>query len=137
VALEEIAEMENLSRFQGFYHEPESPSIVDEKKGFGHLVFVFMLLCGLMVVWLYSSISKPFDMASLNGIIQKSGVQAILANLAQLGIIVAIGDNSAGRPGGRSLDSAQKTRLKLTSLFYLTRSSNPSQKAHGLEDECS
>jgi hypothetical protein len=60
---------------------------VDEKKGFGHLVFVFMLLCGLMVVWLYSSISKPFDMASLNGIIQKSGVQAIFANLAQLGII--------------------------------------------------
>jgi len=46
-----------------------------------------MLLTGLTVVWLYSSISKPFDLASLNGVIQKSGIQPIFANQAQLGII--------------------------------------------------
>lgn len=86
VRLEEIAEVEDLSRFQGFNPEPASPSIV-VKRSFGHLAFVLMLLGGLTVVWLYSSISKPFDLASLNGIIQKSGIQSIFGNQAQLGII--------------------------------------------------
>ena len=87
VALEEIAETEDLSPFQGFSPEPEPPSIDAGKTGYGHLVFVFMLLTGLAIVWLYSSISKPFDLASLNGVLQKSGVQTIFANLSQLGII--------------------------------------------------
>jgi hypothetical protein len=86
VALDEIAEMEDLSGFQGFNPEAESPSIVERKTSYGHLVFVFMLLTGLMVVWLYSSISKPFDLASLNGVLQKSGVQSIFGNLSQWGI---------------------------------------------------
>jgi hypothetical protein len=85
IRLEEIAETEDLSRFQGFNPEPVSiPEMAN--RSLGHLVFVIMLLCGLTVVWLYSSISKPFDLASLNGIIQK-GVQSIFANQAQLGII--------------------------------------------------
>jgi hypothetical protein len=87
VALEEIVETEDLSRFQGVNPEPKSSSMVETNAGFGHLVFVLMLLSGMTVVWLYSSISKPFDLTSLNGIIQKSGVQAIFANLTRLGII--------------------------------------------------
>ncbi len=85
--LEEIAGTEQLIQFQGFNPEPALPSTVAKKRSFGHLVFVFMLLTGLTVVWLYSSISKPFDLASLNGFIQKSGIQSIFANQAQLGII--------------------------------------------------
>ena len=86
IRLEEIAKTEDLSQFQGFNPEPVSiPEMAN--RSFGHLLFVIMLLCGLTVVWLYSSISKPFDLASLNGIIQKSGVQSIFANQAQLGII--------------------------------------------------
>jgi len=61
--------------------------MMEKKKGYGHLVFVFMLLIGLTVVWLYSSISKPFDLALLNGVLQKSRVQSIFANLSQLGVI--------------------------------------------------
>ena len=87
VRLDEIAETEDLSRFQGFNIEPASALRTAEKRSFGHLAFVFMLLIGLAIVWLYSSISKPFDLASLNGIIQKSGVPSIFANQAQLGII--------------------------------------------------
>ena len=89
VALEEIVETEDLSRFQGFKPKPESPLMVEKNTGFGHLVFVFMLLSGLIVVWLYSSVSKPFDLTSLNGIIQKSGVQPIFANLTRLAVIAS------------------------------------------------
>jgi hypothetical protein len=85
--LEEIASTEELIQFQGFNPEPASPSTVATKRSFGHLVFVFMLLTGLTVVWLYISISKPFDLASLNEVVQKSGIQSIFANQAQLGII--------------------------------------------------
>jgi hypothetical protein len=87
IRLEEIAEMEDLSQLQRFNPEPASPSMMAKKGSLGHLAFVFMLLGGLTVVWLYSSISKPFDLASLNGIVQKSGVQSIFANQAQLGIV--------------------------------------------------
>jgi len=87
VALEEIAETEDLSRFQGFNPEFESPSIADKKTRLGRFVFVFMLLIGLTVVRSYISISKLLDLTSVNGFIQKSGVQAIFANLAQLVII--------------------------------------------------
>jgi len=87
VAIEEIAETEDVGRFQGFNPEPESPTMVERKTGYGHLAFVFMLLIGLTVVWLYNSPSKPFDLAPLNGVLQKSGVQSIFANLSQLGMI--------------------------------------------------
>ena len=63
VAIEEIAEREDVSRFQGFNPEPESPTMVETKTDYGHLVFVFMLLIGLTVVWLDNSSSKPFDLA--------------------------------------------------------------------------
>ena len=85
--LEEIASTEELIQFQGFNPEPAFPSTVAKKRSFGHLVFVFMLLTGLAVVWLYSSISKPFDLALLNEVVQKSGIQSIFVNQAQLGII--------------------------------------------------
>jgi hypothetical protein len=87
VTLEEIAETEDLSRLQGFNTEPGFALRTGEKRSLGHLAFVIMLLIGLTVVWLYSSISKPFDLASLNAIVQKSGVPSIFANQAQLGII--------------------------------------------------
>ena len=87
LTLEEIAETEDLSRFQGFNPEPDSLFMMAWRKGYRHLVFVFMLLTGLTVVWLYSSISKPFDLSSLNGVLQKSGVQSIFANMSQLGVI--------------------------------------------------
>ncbi len=88
VRLEEIAETEDLSRFQGLYPGPVSAPLVGRNRSFGHLAFIFMLSGGLAVVWLFSSASKRFDLASLDGIIQKSGVQSIFANQAQLGIIV-------------------------------------------------
>ncbi len=87
VRLEEIAETEDLNRFHGFNPEPASTLMTPEKRKLGHLAFVLMFLIGLTLVWLYSSTSKPFDLASLNGIIQKSGFQSIFANQAQLGII--------------------------------------------------
>ncbi len=88
VRLEEIAETEDLSRFQGLNPGPVSAPQVARNRSFGHLAFIFMLSGGLAVVWLFSSASKRFDLASLDGIIQKSGVQSIFANQAQLGIIV-------------------------------------------------
>jgi hypothetical protein len=88
--LDEIAEREELSQFQGFSPEPALPSLMAKKRSFGPLAFIFMLLTGLTIVWLYSSISKPFDLASLNGIIQKSGVQSVFANEAQVGIIALV-----------------------------------------------
>jgi hypothetical protein len=88
VALEEIAEAEDLAQFQGFNPEPPSAlRVARNGRSFGRLAFVVMLLCGLAVVWLYSSISKSFDIASVSVIIQKSGVQSIFANQTQLGII--------------------------------------------------
>ncbi len=87
VRLEEIAETEDLAQFQGFNPEPVSTPLMARKRSFGHLAFVFMLLSGLTVVWLYSSVSKRFDLASLDGIIQKSGVESIFANQAQFEII--------------------------------------------------
>ena len=87
VRLEEIAETEDLSRFQGFIHEPASPLMMATKRSFGHLAFVFMLLGGLAVVWLYGSVSKRFDLSSLSAIVQRSGVQSVFANEAQVGII--------------------------------------------------
>jgi hypothetical protein len=87
VSLEEIAETEDLSRFQGFNSEPTSYLAVTTKRSFGHLAFILMLLSGLAIVWLYSSVSRPFDLASVNGIIQRSGIQSIFSNQAQLGII--------------------------------------------------
>ena len=87
VRLEEIAEIEDLSRFQGLNHEPEAASKTAERGRFADLAFIFMLLIGLTVAWLYGSISKPFDLASLNAIIQKSSVPLIFADQAELGII--------------------------------------------------
>ena len=87
VRLEEIAETEDLSRFQGLNPGSASAPMAAKNRSFGHLAFVVMLSCGLAVVWLFSSASKRFDPASLDGIIQKSGVQSIFANQAQLGII--------------------------------------------------
>lgn len=89
VKLEEIAGAEgaeDLRRSQGFIPEPTSDRVSANNRSLGQLAFVFMLLFGLIVVWLYSSISKPFDLALLNGIIQKSGIQSVFANQAQLGI---------------------------------------------------
>ena len=87
LTLEEIAETEDLSRFQGFNPEPDSLFMMAWRKGYRHLVFVFMLLTGLTVVWLYSSTSTPVDLSSLDGVLQKSGVQSIFANMSQLGVI--------------------------------------------------
>jgi len=87
VRFEDIVETEDLSQFQRFGPEAGSPSPTAKERSLGHLAFVFMLLAGLTVVWLYSSISKQFDLASLIGIIQKSGVQSVFANQAQLVII--------------------------------------------------
>lgn len=91
LALADIAEEEDLSRIQGFSSEPKAPSIMERKTDYGRLLFVFMVLTGLAVAWLYSSISKPFDLAALTGIIQKSGVRSIFANAAQLGIMALAG----------------------------------------------
>jgi hypothetical protein len=90
VRLEEIAETEDLSRFQGLYPGPVSAPLVGRNRSFGHLAFIFMLSGGLAVVWLFSSASKRFDLASLDGIIQKSGVQSVFANEAQVGIIALV-----------------------------------------------
>ena len=87
VRLEEIAETEDLSRFQGLNPGPASAPVMTRNRSFEHLAFVFMLSCGLAVVWLFSSASKRFDPESLDGIIQKSGVQSIFTNQTQLGII--------------------------------------------------
>ena len=117
LTLEEIAETEDLSRFQGFNPEPDSPFIMAGRKSYGHLVFVFMLLTGLTVVWLYSSISKPFDLSSLDGVLQKSGVQSIFANMSQLG------GNRLSRFGWCSLESTKETRHKSIAPFSLRRRS--------------
>jgi hypothetical protein len=87
VRIEDIVETEDLSQFQGFGPEAASSSPTAKERSVGHIAFVFMLFAGLTVVWLYNSISKRFDLASLIGIIQKSGVQSVFANQTQLGII--------------------------------------------------
>ena len=90
VALEEIVEREDLRRFQGFNPESASPLMMATKRSFGHLAFVFMLLGGLAVVWLYGSVSKRFDLSSLSAIVQRSGVQSVFATEAQVGIIALV-----------------------------------------------
>jgi hypothetical protein len=87
VRLEEIAETEEMSRFQGLNLEPASAPAMARNWSFGHLAFVFMLLIGLIVVWLYSSVSKGFDLTSLNSIIQRSSIQSIFMDQAQVGVI--------------------------------------------------
>ena len=87
VRLEEIAGTEELIQIQRFNPEPALTSKIPKKRSVGQLAFVFMLLTGLTVIWLYSSISKPFDLTSLNGIIQRPGIRSIFANQARLGII--------------------------------------------------
>ena len=89
-----IAEADDLIRFQGFNPESESPSMMERKTGYGHLVIVSMLLTGLTVGWLYRSISKPFD--------------------RELG---SIRGNRTSRSGWRSLDSTQETSLRAYSSF--------------------
>ena len=115
VTLEEIAETEDLSRFQGFNPEPDSLFMIAWRKCYRHLVFVIMLLTGLTVDWLYSSTSTPVDLSSLDGVLQKSGVQSIFANMSQLG------GNRLSRFGWCSVDSTQETRLKPTAPFALSR----------------
>ncbi len=61
--------------------------MMERKTSYGHLVFVSMLLTGLTVGWLYSSISQPFDLEPLSGVFQKSGIQSIFGNLVQFGVI--------------------------------------------------
>ena len=90
VRLEEIAEIEDLSRFEGLNHEPAPASKMAEKRSFAHLAFIFTLVIGLTVSLLYGSISKPFDLVWLDAIIQRSGVSSIFANPAQLGIIALV-----------------------------------------------
>jgi hypothetical protein len=58
VTLEEIAETEEMSRLQELNLELASAPALARNWSFGHLAFVFMLLSGLIVVWLYSSVSK-------------------------------------------------------------------------------
>ncbi len=60
VSLEEIAETEDLIRFQRFNLEPESSLMMERKTGYGHLVFVFMLLTGLN-----SSLVIQFDLEAV------------------------------------------------------------------------
>ena len=87
VRLEEIVGTEELTLFQGFNPEPALNSMIPKKRNVRQPAFVFMLVAGLTVIWLYSSISKPFDLTSLNWIIQRSGIQSIFTNQARLGII--------------------------------------------------
>lgn len=87
VRLEEIAETEDLSRFQSFSPDPTSDFIPSKRGSFAHLAFVPMLLAGLVVVWLYGSTLNPFDLASLSGVVQKSGVGSIFANQGRFLII--------------------------------------------------
>ena len=87
VGFDEIAETEELIQVQGFNPEPAFTSMTPKKRSAGQLAFVFMLLTGLAVVWLFSSFSKPFDLTSLSGIIQRSAIQSIFANQARVGTI--------------------------------------------------
>ena len=119
VRLEEIAGTEELIPLQGFNPDPEFPSVGAKKRSLGHLAFVLMLLTGLTVVWLYSSISKPFDLASLTSIIQKSGHSV---DLRQQG---SIRNNCSGRLHRCSVDSAQKARIKHAASFQLNSQVHP------------
>ena len=53
----------------------------------GRFAFLFMFLGGLLVVWLYSSGTRLFDVSSLNRLVQNSAVHSIFTNPAQIGVI--------------------------------------------------
>lgn len=63
---------------------PFSPVL---RKKRGHFLIVAMGSVGFVVVWLYSSAKGLVGTASLDSILQRTGVHSVFANPAQVGII--------------------------------------------------
>jgi hypothetical protein len=88
LGIEEIAGgMAELDAVLGFNPELPPPSLKTTERSLGHLAFVIMLLTGLTFVWLFTAISKPFDLAPVDWIIRRSGVQSVFSNQAELAIV--------------------------------------------------
>ncbi|MBO0887726.1 hypothetical protein J2P12_01355 [Candidatus Bathyarchaeota archaeon] len=61
----------------------------NEPRRLGHYAFVVMCVVGMTVVWLYSSGRDMLNPSVLTGIVSKTGVQTVFANLVQTGIVSA------------------------------------------------
>jgi len=56
-------------------------------RNLGRYAIVLMCLGGLAIVWLYSSGRQIFEAIQWDAIVQKTGVQSVFANPAQIAIM--------------------------------------------------
>ncbi len=76
---------------QSLYAEPTLATVERTKfeagRNLGHYAIVLMCLGGLAIVWLYSSGRQIFEASQWDAIVQKTGVQSVFANPAQIAIM--------------------------------------------------
>ncbi len=86
-SLELIGETEE----QGLFPEPTLATVGHTKlevgRNLGRYAIVLMCLGGLFIVWLYSSGRQIFETTQWDAIVQKTGVQSVFANPAQIAIM--------------------------------------------------
>lgn len=102
-AAQQVSLGERQTQRLDFLNETEEPTLFSEptvstvtqlrsetNRKLGHYIFVLMCVGGMIVVWLYSSGRGLFDTSLLNGVFQKTGVQSVFTNPAQVGIVSVV-----------------------------------------------
>ena len=76
---------------QGLFSEPTLATVghtrLETGRNLGRYAIVLMCLGGLAIVWLYSSGRQIFEAFQWDAIVQKTGVQSVFANPAQIAIM--------------------------------------------------
>ena len=76
---------------QGLFSEPTLATVghtrLETGRNLGRYGIVLMCLGGLAIVWLYSSGRQIFEAIQWDAIVQKTGVQSVFANPAQIAIM--------------------------------------------------
>ena len=76
---------------QGLFSEPTLATVghtrLETGRNLGRYAIVLMCLGGLAIVWLYSSGRQIFEAIQWDAIVQKTGVQSVFANPAQIAIM--------------------------------------------------
>jgi hypothetical protein len=79
---------------RALFSEPTVSTIAhlggETNRRLGHYAIVLMGVGGMILVWLYGSGRGLFDTSLLNSVFQKTGVQPVFTNPAQVGIVSVI-----------------------------------------------
>jgi hypothetical protein len=89
-SLEVLTEMEDVRPLSESSASSLIPLRPETNRSAGRYVIVVMCFAGLLVVWLYSSGRRIFDVFQLDNLVQKIDVQSVFSNPAQFGIISSI-----------------------------------------------